>query len=59
MYVLIRMVQEWRKKVLITSGSTADVDSRRYRRGIISRSESVEQSRTYSGMIDVCPQITR
>lgn len=33
MYVLIRMVQEWGKKLLITSGSTADVDSRRYRRG--------------------------
>ena len=43
MYVLIRMVQEWRKKVLITSDSTADVNSRRYRRGIVSRSESIEQ----------------
>jgi hypothetical protein len=41
MYVLIRMVREWREEVLITSGSTG-ADSRRY--GNVSRLERVEQS---------------
>lgn len=37
------MVQEWRK-VLITSGNTADADSRRYQRGNVCRLKRVEQS---------------
>ena len=44
MYVINRMVQEWREEVLITSGSTADADSWRYQRGNVNRLESVEQS---------------
>jgi hypothetical protein len=44
MYVQLRMVQEWRKEVLITSGSTADVDSRRYQHGNVSRLERMERS---------------